>query len=86
MHDDRGLFYYPAPSEKKIRMYVRENAGEIEFRLFNQEHPEIWERHGWTPASAVKQAAALYRRDNPDKNPLTLYDENAAAFLLREGK
>jgi len=84
MKDTNGLYYYPAPNEKRVRMYVRQGAGQVEFRLWNQEHPEIWERHGWVPYAAIEAAAALYRQHKAGSDPLTLYDVAVAKRLLAD--
>jgi|AMWB02.1.fsa_nt_gi hypothetical protein len=60
MKDDRGVYYYPFPGNKKIRMYVRPVGPEIEFRLWNQDDPQLWETHGWVPYGAIVQARAIY--------------------------
>lgn len=60
MNDDRGVYYYPFPRNKRVRMYVRKVAADIEFRLWNQDDPEMWEAHGWVPHGAVVQASAVY--------------------------
>lgn len=83
MKDDKGLYYHPTLQDTSVRMYVRENAGEIEFRLANVKEPAIWERHGWVPISAIKKAAELYRKErDPNRNPLGMYDESVARRLL----
>ena len=63
-------------------MYVRENDGMIEFRLWNQDHPEIWERHGWLDMDIIRRAARMYK--GKGDNPLKLYDLDIARVLLRE--
>ena len=60
MQDERGDYYYPFPSNKRVRMYVRKEGDEIEFRLWNQDDPQMWESHGWVPFSAIQQAQAIY--------------------------
>ena len=60
MKDDRGLYYYPNPLQKKFRMYVKEMHGEICFRMWNSEDPELWKTHGWVPYGAIREAAAVY--------------------------
>ncbi len=83
MHDDTGHYYYPNPADKKVRMYVREcpdAPGEVEFRLFSAENPEIWERHPWLTRDVVIEAAKMY--DKPDREPLALYDLGVAKALL----
>lgn len=82
MQDARGLYYYPSPANKKERMYVRERAGQVEFRLWNQEQPKIWDQHEWLPYNVIQQAAARYA--GKGDSPLTLYDLDVAMTLLRE--
>lgn len=78
-----GPFYYPNPANKKERMYVRKNElGEIEFRLWNQDYPHIWEQHGWLDLEIIKKALALY--DKKQYNPLELYDLRVAKVVLKE--
>ncbi len=84
MRDPKGTYYYPDPGNKKERMYVRENEGSIEFRLWNQDYPEVWTRHGWLDLDIVKRAAAMYA--DKKKNPLKLYDLDVARSLLKFGK
>ena len=52
MQDEKGLYYYPNPQNKRVRMYVREEGGEVFFRLWNQDDPELFEDHGWVPWGA----------------------------------
>ncbi len=82
MQDARGLYYYPSPTNKKERMYVRERAGQVEFRLWNQEQPKIWDQHGWLPFDMIQQAAAQYK--GKGDSPLVLYDLDVAMTLIRE--
>lgn len=84
MQDDRGCYYYPFPNDKKIRMYVRKEAGQIEFRLWNNEDDLIWEKHKWIPMEAIRQAAAMYGEEKPD--PLKLYDLQVAEAVLRDAE
>ncbi len=85
MKDDRGLYYYPFPSNKKARMYVRELDGDICFRLWNSDDPELWVAHGWTPYEAIKQAAAMYKEQGQgDFDPKSAYDMKMARALLTE--
>ncbi len=88
MKDERGLYYHAQPGNPKIRVYVREGAnGEVEFRLWEMEHPEVWERHPWLPFNVIRDAAALYREErNKEVNPLILYDLAVAESLLKESK
>lgn len=81
MKDDRGLFYYPFPANKRVRMYVRSSRDEIEFRIWNQDDPQMWEAHGWVPYDAIIQAQAMYKGKGFD--PRKAYDLNVAKALLR---
>mgnify|MGYP001378618723 CR=1 FL=1 len=84
MKDTNGLYYYPAPNEKRVRMYVRQGDGQVEFRLWNQDHPEIWERHGWVQYAAIAVAAAAYKKRREDVDPLMMYDLAVAERLLAD--
>jgi len=88
MRDERGLYYHPQPGNPKIRVYVRSGDGNaIEFRLWQADYPEVWEKHAWIPLDVIRHAAQLYRErdNNPDQgDPLTLYDETVAKALLQE--
>lgn len=88
MEDERGLYYHAQAGNPKARVYVREGPdGEVEFRLWEMDHPEVWERHPWLPISVIRDAAALYREDrNKNADPLLLYDMNVARSLLKESK
>lgn len=61
MRDDRGAYYYPFARNKKVRMYVRQAGPQIEFRLWNQDDPQLWDAHGWVPHEAVVQAQTMYQ-------------------------
>lgn len=63
-------------------MYVRDNEGTIEFRLWHQEHPQVWEKHGWLDMDIINRAAGIY--ENTQQNPLQLYDINVARALLKK--
>ncbi len=82
MKDGRGLFYYPNPAKKQIRMYVKEEGGQVWFRLWNGDDPELWQEHGWVPYEAIRQAQAMYTGDKFD--PAQAYDLNLARALLAE--
>jgi hypothetical protein len=82
MKDDRGLYYYPFPANKRVRMYVRRHMDETEFRLWNQDDAQMWESHGWVPYSAIVQARAMYKGKGFD--PKTAYDLNLAQALLMD--
>jgi hypothetical protein len=84
MKDSLGIYYYPSPLEKRVRMYVRKRYGQVEFRLWNSEHPEIWEGHDWIPYEAIEAAAAAYRNRKAGADPLEMYDMNVANRLLAD--
>jgi hypothetical protein len=84
MKDERGVYYTPSLQHPEVRMYVRDNEGEIEFRLYNPDEPVIWEKHQWVPYQAIEAAAAMFREKNTDRNPLALYDCDIARKLLAE--
>ena len=84
MKDERGLYYYPAPQNTRIRMYVREQFGTTEFRMFNADYPEVWEKHGWIPYEEIEMAAQMYKDRGRDANPMLLYDINVANKLLQD--
>lgn len=83
MQDDRGVYYYPFPRNKRVRMYVRTGEGGIEFRLWNQDDPDLWGTHGWVPHDAVVQAQAMYRGGPFD--PRQAYDLSLAKEVLKTG-
>lgn len=86
MKDENGFYYYASPGNTKARVYVRkskENA--IEFRLWQADHPEVWEQHQWLPYEVICDAAALYKEERNNKaDPLKIYDINLARALLKE--
>ena len=84
MKDQNGLYYYPAPQNTRIRMYVREQFGVVEFRMSNVDYPEIWEKHGWMPFEEIEMAAQMYKDRGRDANPMLLYDINVATKLLQD--
>lgn len=83
MKDQRGTYYYPFPANKRVRMYVREKGGEIEFRLWNQDDSELWKQHGWLPYSAVQQASSQYSAGDSGFDPNRAYDIDIAWELVR---
>ena len=83
MKDKRGLYYYPFPSNKRVRMYVKEEDGEVCFRMWNTDDPQLWLDHGWVPYSAIKQAAEMYANRNRF-DPDQAYDIGAARSLLEK--
>ena len=84
MKDERGLYYYPAPQNKRIRMYVREQFGTVEFRMANADYPEVWEKHGWLPYEEIEMAAQMYKDRGRDVNPMLLYDIGVAKQLIQD--
>ena len=82
MKDKKGLYYYPFPQNKRVHMYVREGDGTIWFRLWNADDPELWEKHGWVPYGAIKQAADMYKGKNFPPNQA--YNIELAKALLEE--
>lgn len=84
MKDERGSYYTPSLQHPEVRMYVRENEGTIEFRMYNRQEPIIWEKHQWVPYPAIEQAAAMYKERGTGRNPLSLYDLDIAKKLLSE--
>jgi len=89
MRDEHGLYYHPQPGNPKARVYVRAgDDNEVEFRLWQADYPEVWEKHEWIPLDVIREAARLYRERGSAAaggDPLTLYDEAVARVLLREG-
>ncbi len=85
MKDDSGLYYYPFPRNKRVRMYVRPGESEPEFRLWNQDDAKMWEAHGWVPHSAILQAKAMYRKGG-SFDPDHAYDLAAARALIEENE
>ena len=83
MKDDNGLYYYPDPSDRNTRVYVREESGGIEFRLWRTDHPEVWEQHGWLAYEVVSAAAAMYKERGTGADPLAFYDLNVARALVK---
>lgn len=87
MQDKDGVFYYPNPQNKRIRMYVREQDGSVEFRLSNADHLEVWERHGWLDMDIIKRGAKMFQDErNAKADPTKFYDVEMARYLLKEAK
>ncbi|MGE4552472.1 MAG: hypothetical protein AB7D57_05140 [Desulfovibrionaceae bacterium] len=84
MKDERGLYYLPSLQTRDTRMYVREHAGVIEFRLYSGENPEIWDRHGWLALDVIQRAARMYQDLGRERNPMGLYDEAVARRLIAD--
>ena len=86
MQDERGLYYHANAGDASSRVYVRLGPdGEVEFRLWEAAHPEIWERHPWLNMDVIREAAALYTsQGGPAREALRIYDLAVARALLRE--
>ncbi|MFO7929915.1 MAG: hypothetical protein ACQETG_01645 [Thermodesulfobacteriota bacterium] len=82
MKDERGLYYFPFPQNKKVRMYVRQSGETFEFRMWNADDPAMWEQHGWVSWEAIEQAAAMY--SGKDFDPRQAYDLRLARALIKE--
>jgi hypothetical protein len=80
--DDKGVYYYPFPQNKQVRMYVREDRGAVWFRLWNETDAALWDDHGWIPWEAVQQAMALKKPSS--FNPEAAYDLDVARAVLSE--
>ncbi len=84
MKDKVGIYYYPFPENKRVRMYVRGKDGAVEFRMKNEDDPSVWNDHGWVPYDAIQQAQVLYaKRGGFDPNQA--YDIQIAKVLIRDG-
>jgi hypothetical protein len=87
MKDQRGLYYYPFPQNKRVRMYVRRSEEDVEFRLWNQDDPELWTQHGWIAYGAVRQASNMYGQNRSGGfNPEAAYDLSLAKTLLNDDR
>lgn len=80
MKDDKGLYYYPMPTNKSIRVYVRKSDDDIEFRMWNAKDAGMWLEHGWVPYGAIRQASAIFSGNNFD--PDRIYDLSVARALI----
>jgi hypothetical protein len=63
-------------------MYVRKEGDIIEFRLWNQDDPKLWKKHGWVPYDAILQATDMYKGE--DFNPNQAYDIEIAKALIKD--
>jgi hypothetical protein len=84
MKDKRGLYYYPYPQNKRVKTYVRQFGNDIEFRLWNEDDPQLWEEHGWIAHEAIIQAARLFTKKSFDPNQV--YDVELAKALFKENQ
>lgn len=87
MQDDKGPFYYPFPENKKVRMYVKDEAGEVWFRLWNRDDDKLWDDHGWVPWGAIQKAQEMYANAKKSGfDPKAAYDLEVAKLMLKESK
>lgn len=92
MKDDKGLFYYPFPQNKRVRMYVKEEQETLWFRMWNADDAKLWDDHGWVPYGAVKRAKELFKKKGKEQgsppafDPDKAYDPEVARLILKEGK
>ena len=84
MKDENGLYYYPNPLQKQFRMYVREHGGEIQFRMWNRQDPELWQHHGWVSYEAILAASKIYAGKTLD--PKQAYDIEIARALVKQNR
>lgn len=85
MQDEKGIYYYPYPNNKRTRMYVKKSDGVIWFRLWNRDIPELWDEHGWIPYDAILKAAGMYNKTGSGNfDPQRAYDIQVAKSLLGE--
>ena len=82
MKDDKGIYYYPFPQNKRVRMYVRESGDTVLFRMWNADDGTLWEEHGWVPHEAILQASEMFSGKGFD--PRTAYDIRIARVLIRD--
>jgi hypothetical protein len=61
-------------------MYIRDKDGVIQFRLCNEQEPEVWRRHGWLSHEELRLASQEYQGQL--KDPLQFYDFDIAWHLL----
>ena len=75
MQDSLGVYYLPRPGIPAVRVW-------------DQDHPEVWEKHQWLPLSVIRKAAAIFREAHAgsDEDPMVIYDNVVAESLLRERK
>ncbi len=85
MEDSLGLYYLPQPSIPAMRIYVRRGEGGIEFRMWDAEHPEVWEKHQWLTSDIIALAAQMFQSEHADgASPASYYDVRVAEALLEE--
>jgi hypothetical protein len=80
--DRKGIYYYPFPANRRVRMYVRAEGDDVAFRMDNSDDPKMWAEHGWRPYAAIEQAVKIYNGKGFD--PRQAYDVTIARALLKE--
>jgi len=84
MKDENGLYYYPFPDNKRVRMYVQDDDGVICFRLWSADDAELWKAHGWMPYLAVLEASRMNTQKHFD--PKQAYDIRVARELIEDNR
>ncbi len=84
MKDERGKYYTPSLQHPEVRMYVRDNNGSIEFRLYNPNEPIIWENTSGYPTMRSSRPQTCIKERDSGRNPMALYDLDIAKKLLSE--
>ncbi|MFO7838780.1 MAG: hypothetical protein R6X08_04685 [Desulfosalsimonadaceae bacterium] len=84
MKDKLGVFYYPFPDNKRVRMYVAQDEETVYFRLWSADDEKLWQEHGWVPYEAVQEAMKMY--EGNQFRPARAYDLSIAKAMLRESR
>jgi len=84
MKDKLGLYYYPFPDNRRVRMYVHEIQDKICFKFWNADAPEIWDKQRWVAYDEIVKATAAYK--DKKRNPIEAYDVEVAKNLIKEDK
>ncbi len=84
MKDKLGLYYYPFPANRRVRMYVHEIQDKICFKFWNADAPEIWDKQRWVAYDEIVKTTAAYK--NKERNPIEAYDIEVAKNLIKEDK
>jgi hypothetical protein len=82
MKDENGLYYYPFPDNKRVRMYVQDTDGVICFRMWSADDAELWKSHGWVPFRAILEASQMSTQKHFDLKQA--YDIRIARELLQD--
>lgn len=83
MHDERGYYYHAQAGNPNVRVYVRKGEKGIEFRLWQLDHPEVWQNHEWLTYEVILKAAQVYRAERSSgAAPWKIYDMAIARNLL----